>query len=132
MATEKVQFITTPGGEELAVLSRADYERFAALAEETEEDIGTARVVDRALSQLERGEEIVLPAEVSDRIANGESPLRVVREWLDISQAELAVHAGFNSQSYISDLERGVRKGPVELWRKLAGYLKVPVDLIMP
>ena len=41
----KVQFIKTTGGEELAVIPRAEYDRLVARAED--EDIGTARIVRR-------------------------------------------------------------------------------------
>ena len=89
------------------------------------------RLVDRALAAIARGEELVLPAEVSDRISAGENPIRVLREWREIGQAELAVAAG-TTQRCISDLETGREHGHPELHRKIADYLKVPLDLLVP
>jgi DNA-binding XRE family transcriptional regulator len=132
----RVQFIIAPDGQELAVLPRAEYERLAAAAgEEAAEDAATARLVDRALGAIERGEELVLPAEVSDRLAAGENPIRVLRQWRDagpngMSQLELAAAAG-TTQSYISDLERGKKRGNPELLKKIARALGVPLDLLV-
>jgi DNA-binding XRE family transcriptional regulator len=127
----KVTFAITPAGEEIAILSRAEYERLAELANEAEEDAGTARIVDRARARLERGEDVLVPAEFAYRIAGGESALRVVRQWRELDQAELGAAAGL-SQAYVSDLERGARKGGADVWRSLAAALRVPIDLIMP
>lgn len=41
----RVQFVTTPGGKELAVMSRADYERLVAAAElDVVEDVVTPQI----------------------------------------------------------------------------------------
>ena len=124
----KVQFIKLTGGEELAVLPKSDYERLVALA--ASEDAGTARIVRRAREALATGREIVLPKSVVDRLASGENPIRVVREWRDMTQAELVVRVGI-TQGYLSDLEAGKRKGPVALHQKIAHALGVPIDLLL-
>lgn len=132
----RVQFITAPDGQELAVLPRVEYERLAAAAgEETAEDAATARLVDRALDAVRRGEELILPAEVSDRLAAGENPIRVLRRWRGartrgMSQVELAAATG-TTQSYISDLERGRKRGNPDLLKKIARALGVPLDLLV-
>jgi DNA-binding XRE family transcriptional regulator len=124
----KVQFIKTTGGEELAILPKSEYERLTALA--VGEDAGMARVVRRARAALASGEEIVLPKAVVDRLAAGENPIRVLREWRDMTQAEMVVGVGI-TQGYLSDLEAGKRKGPVTLHQKIALALGVPIDLLL-
>jgi DNA-binding XRE family transcriptional regulator len=125
----KVQFIKTTGGEELAVLPKSEYQRLAALA--VDEDVGTARVVRRARGALAAGREIVLPKTVVDRLASGENAIRVLREWRDMTQAELVMSIGI-TQGYLSELEAGKRKGPVALHQKIARALDVPIQLLLP
>lgn len=125
----KVQFIKTAAGEELAVLPKSEYERLAALA--VDEDAGAARLVHRARAAVAAGHEIVLPKTVVDRLASGENPIRVLREWRDMTQAKLAVSVGI-TQGYLSELEAGRRKGPVALHQKIARALDVPIQLLLP
>jgi DNA-binding XRE family transcriptional regulator len=125
----KVQFIKITGGEELAVLPKHDYERLVALA--ASEDVGTSRIVRRARGAIAAGREIVLPKSVVDRLASGENPIRVLREWRDMTQAELVASVGI-TQGYLSDLEAEKRKGPVALHQKIARALGVPIDLLLP
>jgi DNA-binding XRE family transcriptional regulator len=64
------------------------------------------------------------------RLANGENAIRVLREWRDMIQGELAVAVGI-SQNYLSEIETGRRKGPAELQKKFARALGVPIDLLI-
>jgi DNA-binding XRE family transcriptional regulator len=125
----KVQFIKTAGGEELAVLPKSEYERLAALA--TDEDVGTARLVRRARAAVEAGHEVLLPKAVVDRLAAGDNPIRVLREWRDMTQLQMAFKTAI-SQSYLSDLEKGRRRGTAEALAKIARALKVPLDFLVP
>ena len=125
----KVQFIKTAEGEELAVLPKSEYDRLVALA--ASEDAGTARIVRRARAAIAGGQEIVLPKMVIDRMATGDNPIRVLREWREMTQVELVVRIGI-TQGYLSDLEAGKRKGPVALHQKIARALGVPIDLLLP
>jgi ribosome-binding protein aMBF1 (putative translation factor) len=125
-----VQFIHTPGGGDLAVLPRAEYDRLVALAAEAQEDTAASRIVRNSLRALKEGREVVLPKTVADRLANGENAVRVIREWRDLIQGELAVAVGI-SQNYLSEIETGRRKGPAELQKKFARALGVPLDLLV-
>jgi DNA-binding XRE family transcriptional regulator len=125
----KVQFIKTTGGEELAVLPKSEYERLAALA--ADEDVGTRHLVSDARARVAAGREILLPKAVVDRLASGENPIRVLREWRNRTQAELVAAVGI-TQGYLSDLEAGKRKGPVALHQKFAKEFGVPIDLLLP
>jgi DNA-binding XRE family transcriptional regulator len=129
-AKSSVQFIRTPDGSDLAVLPREEYDRLVVLAAEAEEDAAASRIVRNSMRALKEGREVVLPKAVVDRLANGESPVRVIREWRDMIQGELAVAVGI-SQNYLSEIETGRRKGPAELQKKFARALGVPLDLLV-
>jgi len=124
-----VRFETTPKGE-MAILPRAEYERLRKLADEAMEDAGTARLVARAKKEIAGGIPL-LPKEVVDRLANGENPIRVLREFRAYTQVELVVAVGI-TQGYLSDLETGKREGPLELHNRIARALGVPLDLLAP
>lgn len=121
-----VRFEKTAKGE-MAILPRQEYEVLAAKAAEADEDAGTARLVARA--RKETAETPLLPKEVVDRLANGESPVRVLREWRDVTQMYLS-HKTDISQGHISDIENGRRVGTPEALRRIADVLKVPLDLL--
>ena len=122
-----VKFTMTAKGE-MATLPRAEYERLKRLAQEAEEDAGTARVVARAKKEIADGQTL-LPMEVVNRIANEENVIRVLREFREFSQAEFVAKVGI-TQGYLSDLETGKRKGPLELHQRIARALGVPLDLL--
>ena len=125
----KVKFKATPEGE-VAIVPRAEYERLKALEQEAEEDSGAARLIARAKREVAGGAP-VLPKDVVDRLANGENPIPVLRQFRKETQSELAVAVGI-AQNYLSDLETGNRKGPLELHQKIARFLGVPLDLLAP
>jgi transcriptional regulator with XRE-family HTH domain len=125
----KVKFKATPDGE-VAILPRAEYERLKAFEQEAEEDGSTARLVARAKREIADGA-TVLPKDVADRLAKGDNPIRVLREFRGLTQAELATSEEVQiTQNYLSDLETGKRKGPLALHRKFADVLGVPLDLL--
>ena len=125
----KVKFKMTSDGE-VAIVPRAEYERLRDLAREAEEDFGTARLVARAKKEIAGGAP-VLPKEIVDRLASGENPIRVLRQFRGLTQAELATAEGIQiTQNYLSDLENGKRKGPLALHRKFAHALGVPLELL--
>jgi transcriptional regulator with XRE-family HTH domain len=72
-----------------------------------------------------------LPLAVADAIANGDNAIRALRAFRDLTQIELAGMIGI-TQGYLSDLERGKRKGTLELHQKTARALGVPLDLLAP
>ncbi len=124
-----VRFETTPSGE-VAILPRADYERLKKLADEAMEDAGTARLVARARKDVAGGIPL-LPKETVDRLANGENPIRVLREFRGQTQLKFAASVSI-AQGYLSDLESGKRKGPLALHQKIARALNVPLELFAP
>ena len=124
-----VRFQKTPRGE-VAILPRKEYEALASKAAEADEDAGTARLIARARKEIAEGAPL-LPKPVVDRLAVGENPVRVLREWRDVTQLYLSFKTNL-SQGYISDVETGRRKGTAAALRLIADALKVPLDLLVP
>jgi hypothetical protein len=122
-----VRFQKTPRGE-IAILPRKDYEALVAKASEADEDIGTARLVARARKEIAAGAPL-FPKDIVDRLANGENPVRVLRDWRDITQMHLSSMTDL-SQGHISDIENGRRTGTPAALRLIADALKVPLDLL--
>lgn len=124
-----VQFIITPGGEELAILPRAEFDRLAALAAEAEEDAVDVAAYDAAKAEFAASGSIAWPPKLSALLLKHKSRLAAVRRWRGLSQAELAAKAGIQ-QGYLSDLESGRRRGLPATVERLAVALDVPVDWI--
>ena len=57
----KAQFITTPNGEELAIIPRAEYEALVALAAEAEEDAADLALYDERKAELAKDRNAALP-----------------------------------------------------------------------
>jgi DNA-binding XRE family transcriptional regulator len=128
----KPQFIKTEGGGELVVLPRSAYEELVARASiDLDEDAAIARIVDRSNAALASGRDIVLPAEVAEAIIDGQNPIKVVREWRGLTQAQLARRNKL-TQGYVSQLEAGTSGGSPKALKAIAKTLKVPVDLLLP
>ena len=120
------QIIRTPGGEELVVLPRAEYEALLVRADHEAEDADDVAIYDVRKAELAaRG--VVLPPEVSAAILRGESRLKAIRSWRGETQLHLNVMTGIG-QGYLSDLESGRRTGTPETIAKLAQALNVPVE----
>ena len=122
----KVQVIERDGHPEWAVIR---YEDYLALLEKAElmEDIAA---FDSAMVAVKGGEETI-PLKVVDSLLAGESPIRVWREYRNLTQAQLAEQTGVK-QSYIAMLEAGERQGTVDVLVKIARVLKVDVDDLLP
>ncbi|MCC6736945.1 MAG: helix-turn-helix transcriptional regulator [Bauldia sp.] len=134
--------ITTPGGEDLVILPRAEYDDLVARAGRTGRRNPSATIDDRedaALSELARtararvadGRSIRLPLDVSMAIADGTGALKAIRHWRGLTQAELAARSG-TDQGMISALEAGRRRGSSPVWRSIAAALDVPMETIVP
>lgn len=120
-----LQTFRTPSGDDLVVLTKADYDRLVELAGRGEEDedaeliaIANARMNDAASSEQ-------LPVEVSRLLLGGMGLLRALRQWRDVGQVKLAYDIG-TSQGFISDLESGRRTMTDDVRIRLAKALDVP------
>lgn len=116
-----VQFIEINGAA-MAVIPADEYEALSCSAEDRD-DILAAEAAER---RREVGEEYI-PAEIVDRLLEGDSPLRVWREYRNLTLSQLAEIVGCGT-SNLSEIERGRKEGSVTLWRKLAAALDVSLD----
>jgi len=126
-----VTFVTTPKGEELAILPRAEYERLAAIearaAVEAAEEAGDVADSRAIFADVDAGRgEWLTPADV-EAMAAAPSPVAFWLRKRAMTQAGLAFKTRL-SQSYISKLARGEATGTVETLRKIADVLGVRVD----
>ncbi|MEO6013790.1 MAG: helix-turn-helix transcriptional regulator [Devosia sp.] len=126
-----LQTFTAPSGDQLVVLTRADYDELVQRASVSEEDedaeliaIANARMADPAASAR-------LPAEISRLLLSGASLLKALRLWKDVGQVKLAHDIG-TSQGFISDLENGRRPMTEEVRGRIAQALDVPGDWLLP
>ena len=112
---------------ETVTIPKAEYERLCALEEELA-DMQSALTVE---ARLASGEEELIPAAVVDRLLDGEPPLRVWREYRNLTQAALARASGAN-RVQIVEIEAGRSSGSVHTLRKLADVLGITVDDVIP
>ena len=112
---------------ETVTIPKAEYERLCALEEELA-DMQSALTVE---ARLASGEEELIPAAVVDRLLDGEPPLRVWREYRNLTQAALARASGVN-RVQIVEIEAGRSSGSVHTLRKLADVLGISMDDVIP
>jgi len=113
-------------GHKMAVLPMEEYERLLDVAEDRADEMAA----ESAERRRSAGEEY-LPADMVDRILNGEPPLRVWREFRELSQVALAALVDTTSAT-ISRLESGHMVGDRKRWRPIADALGVSVDDLLP
>lgn len=118
------QIIKTPGGEELVVLPRAEYEALVAAAAEAEEDAADIAIYDQRKTDLASGHDTRLPSEVCARVLQGDRLIRALREWRGMSLAQLA-HETQVDEADLSDLESGRQLGAPETLRAISEALKI-------
>ena len=114
---------TTPSGDEMVVLSRADFDALTTAVEDAED----VRLYDLAMQALASGDEELMPFEMVKRLTAGENPVRVWRKHRNLTIAALAASAGI-SAAYLSQIETGVREGTIGSFKRLAEALNVTVD----
>jgi predicted transcriptional regulator len=114
-----MQKIVTPAGETLVVLPLAEYEALIDAA-----DIAAA---DKVRADIDAGRDELVPAKIANRLFDGESPVRVWREYRGMAANVLAERAGI-SAGYLSEMESGKKAGGVETLRRIADALNLTVD----
>ena len=108
---------------ETVTIPKVEYDRLCAL-EEDFADIAAALAVEVRIGS---GEEELIPAGVVDRLIDGDPPLRVWREFRNLTQAGLARASGVN-RVQIVEIEAGRSTGSVHTLRKLSDALRVAMD----
>ena len=111
-----VSYVKTPGGEELAILPRAELE-----------EIVEAAAHARTLADYRSGRDPGLTAKEMRELLAATTPLAFWRRKRLITQAKLAKASGI-TQNYLSDLETGKREGSPAQWLKIARALDLPLE----
>lgn len=113
----------TPRGEEMVVLSRADYDHLVDAAD-TAADIAAANEVMRRVAA---GEDEFVPSDLADAILDGQNKVKAWRRHRKMTLEQLARTAGV-SKSYLSQIENGHRVGAVDKLKGIADALKLSID----
>lgn len=117
-------FTRTPDGQEIVILSRADYDALCASS-------GDAREARAVLQALREGDEETLSFAEIERLRAAATPLAFWRRKRGVTQAELAAATGV-PQSYISAIETGRKPGSPALLRKIADHLGITLNDLIP
>ena len=104
------------------VISKAEYERLIEAAEDLED----IKSVQDYLADPKPG----LPAAYVDRLLEGETLLKLWREYRDLSQSALSRLSGVN-RNQIIDIEKGRKTGSVNTLAKLADALELSIDALI-
>ncbi len=123
----KVQFIYDDTGKRVFAVVPAD--KFDAMAE-AEEELADIEAYRAGKARIAAGEPVI-PAEIVNRVCEGENPVRVWRQHRGLKARELAVRANI-SHSYLSAIENGKQDGSLRVLVKLAEALGVDVDDLVP
>lgn len=121
----KPQTIISPAGEELIVLSKAEYEVLIDAANEAAENAADVAIYDARKADLVGSEP--LPAEVSMAMLRGDSRLKAVRKWRGLKQIDLARKTNL-AQGFLSDLENRKRGITRDVGERLAKVLDVKAE----
>jgi DNA-binding XRE family transcriptional regulator len=114
----------SPGGEDLVILSRKEFD---ALTAERDEDARDAARANRVLAELTAGNETLLTdAELSQLLA-AKTPLAFWRNHRGLTQQALSKLSGV-AQGFLSEIENGGKTGDVQTIARIAKALGVSID----
>lgn len=119
MRIEKI----TRKGKEFAVIPVEDLQKLINDAEM----LADVQAYDAAKGRLERGDDELIPLEITERRVAGESPVRIWRDYRGLTQAELA-RASKVSRVMIAAIEAGHKAGGIATLKKLAAALRVDLE----
>ena len=113
----------TRRGKEFAVLP---LEALRKLMDDAEMLAGV-KAYDAAKGRLKRGEDELIPFEITERRLAGESSVKIWREYRELTQEELGRRSEV-SRAMIAAIETGRKKGGIDTLKKLAAALKVDLE----
>lgn len=106
-------------------IDRTEYDRLVNAAGLLEDIVA----YDAAMAGFDA--ENALPDAFMKRLLDGESPLKVFREWRSYNQSELSRLAGV-SRVQINDIEAGRANGSAMTLKLLAQHLRVDMEDLVP
>ena len=118
---------TTPGGEELVVVPRAEFERLTAIAAEVEEDADDLRTYLDAKAAIQAGGFAPFPPDLSALLLEHKSRIEAVRRWRGLTRPELAERAALTVDQ-LQDIEIARSTPDSSAISRLASALNVAPD----
>jgi DNA-binding XRE family transcriptional regulator len=88
-----------------------------------EEDLDDISLFDEAKAKSSE----FIPLELTERMLNGESPIRVYREYRGFTQDQLAEQARIGNPS-LSQIENAIRTPSLDAPKRLAESLRLDID----
>ncbi len=122
----QTQFIEHDGKPEWAIVP---YEVYLKLVEEAEM-LADIRDYDIEKASIEKGEQELVPAELTFAILDGQNPVKVWRKYRRLSQQQLADAAGIR-RPYLAQIENNKRTGSTASLLAIAKALDVTIDDIV-
>ena len=119
MRIEKI----TREGKEFAVIPVEDLQKLIDDAEM----LADVQAYDAAKGRLDRGEDELIPLEITKRRIAGESTVKTWRDYRGLTQAELAKVSKV-SRAMIAVIEAGHKTGSIATLKKLAAALNVDLE----
>jgi transcriptional regulator with XRE-family HTH domain len=113
----------TPQGDDIVILSRAEYDALAAGLE----DIADAAYANSILADIESGAETLLTSEQANQLLNAKTPLAFWRKHRGMTQEALSKSIGV-AQGFVSEIESGTKTGDVQTLAAIARVLKISLD----
>lgn len=113
----------TRRGKEFAVVPMAQFKRLmedAAMGADV-------KAFDAARARLRRGDDEIIPLEITERRLRGESTVKIWREHRGLTQERLA-KASKVSRAMIAAIEARTKQGGIATLKRLARELKVDLD----
>jgi ribosome-binding protein aMBF1 (putative translation factor) len=114
----------SPKGDDIVILSRKEYDRLLAAADE---DVIDAAMAKKAIA---RNEETLNEAEVDELLA-ARTPLAFWRKKRGLTQTDLAKAAGI-AQGFLSEIESGLKTGDVTVLQRIAIALEISLLELVP
>ena len=108
---------------EFAVIPMEDLQKIMDDAEM----LADVKAYDAAKRRLERGNDELIPLEITERRLGGESTVKIWRAYRGLTQEDLA-KASKVSRPMIAAIEAGHKRGGFDTLKRLAAALKVDLD----
>ena len=121
-----VQFIENNGTPVFAVLPIAEFNRLI----EPLEDAADASAIESMSADIASGNEKTYPHEIVKALVEGGPPVRVFREYRNMSPSQLASACGVTA-AHIYQIESGKRSMSVDVLRKMTQALDVDADMLI-
>jgi len=114
----------SPKGDDIVILSRKEYDRLLAAADEDGIDAAMAK------KAIARNEETLSEVEVDELLA-ARTPLAFWRKKRGLKQTDLAKAAGI-AQGFLSEIESGLKTGDVTVLQRIAIALEISLLELVP